>query len=368
LVLPRDPNPYQRLLYGEMQRLGVEITYLGELTSWRTVNLLLLPLEMVARRAAGARLIHLHWVFAFALPGSIRGRLSRTMAYVWFLAWLRLCRVLGMHLVWTAHNVLPHRPVFADDVAARRALVKASDLVLAHSQSALVGLSALGAVARKTAVIPHGPIAPLLPAAALRIPGTGGKPRQFLFLGRVQEYKGVEDLLAAFLDIPDELGAHLTVAGQCDEPSLQARLYALARNGGERIVLRLERVPDEEVTILLAASDVVVLPFRCVTTSGSAMLALSHGRPLIVPDLASLADLPEQAVLRYGGGVQALVTALTRLAAADDDILAAMSAAARGYAFCTTWQEIAATTYDEMLAVLGRVPEPETRRRELRAL
>jgi glycosyltransferase involved in cell wall biosynthesis len=368
LVLPRDPNPYQRLLYGEMQRLGVEITYLGELTSSRTVNLLLLPLEMAARRAAGARLIHLHWVFAFALPGSIRCPPLRTVAYIWFLVWLRLCRVLGLHLVWTAHNVLPHRPVFTDDVSARRELVKASDLVIAHSQSALVGLSALGAVARKTAVIPHGPIGPLLPATPLRIPGTGGRPRRFLFLGLVQEYKGVEDLLAAFLAMPDEVGAHLTVAGQCDEPRLRSRLLALARNGGERIVLRLERVPEEEVTPLLTASDVVVLPFRRVTTSGSAMLALSHGRPLIVPDLASLADLPEQAVFRYGGGVQALIAALTRLAGADDDTLAAMSAAARGYASTMTWQEIAAKTLIEMLAVLGRVPEPEARRRPLGAL
>jgi hypothetical protein len=149
---------------------------------------------------------------------------------------------------------------------------------------------------------------------------------------------------------------------------LRSRLLALARSGGERIVLRLERVPEEEVTPLLTASDVVVLPFRRVTTSGSAMLALSHGRPLIVPDLASLADLPEQAVFRYGGGVQALIAALTRLAGADDDTLAAMSAAARGYASTMTWQEIAAKTLIEMLAVLGRVPEPEARRRPLGAL
>ena len=43
---------------------------------------------------------------------------------------------------------------------------------------------------------------------------------------------------------------------------------------------------------LLDRADVVVLPFRQVTTSGSAILALYHGKPLIVPDLAALADLP----------------------------------------------------------------------------
>ena len=61
---------------------------------------------------------------------------------------------------------------------------------------------------------------------------------------------------------------------------------------------------------MLAAADVVVLPFRRVTTSGSAMLALSHGRPLIVPDLPGLADLPDEAVLRYDGGVPELIAAI----------------------------------------------------------
>jgi hypothetical protein len=153
LVLPRDPNPYQRLLYSEMQSLGVRVSYLGELTPSRTLNLCLLPLETAARRMTGARLIHLHWVFAFALPGAGRLPVMRRLAYIWFLAWLRICRMLGMHLIWTAHNVLPHQPVFADEVSARRALVRASDLVLAHSPSTLAELAGLGAVARSSAVI-----------------------------------------------------------------------------------------------------------------------------------------------------------------------------------------------------------------------
>jgi glycosyltransferase involved in cell wall biosynthesis len=366
LALPRDPNPYQDLLYGEMQRLGIQITYIGELTPSRTLNLLLLPLELGARRIAGARLIHLHWVFAFILPGARRFPVMRRVAHVWFLTWLQTCRMLGMHLVWTAHNVLPHAPVFADDVAARRALVEASDLVLAHSQSALVELAALGAVARRSAIIQHGPMAST-GATALGVPGARGEPHRFLFFGRVQEYKGVDDLLAAFIAMPDDVPAHLTVAGHCDDPGLRSRLNALAQKGGDRVALRLERAPEEEVAQLLDAADVVVLPFRRVTTSGSAMLALSHGRPLIVPDLPGLAELPDQAVLRYDGSIPALIGAMTRLARASAQTLAAMSAAAVGYASRTTWREVAETTKAEMLLVLGDAPEPSACRRAVRA-
>jgi hypothetical protein len=171
LVFPRDANPYQSLLYGEMRRLGVQVSYLGELTPIQTLNRLLLPLEIVARRLAGARVLHLHWVFTFAFPGARGFPPMRGVAQAWFLVVLRVSRMVGMHLVWTAHNVLPHEPVFADDVAARRALVEASDLVLVHSRSTLDELAALGAVPRRYAVIPHGPIGPSL--AGVTTPGCG---------------------------------------------------------------------------------------------------------------------------------------------------------------------------------------------------
>jgi glycosyltransferase involved in cell wall biosynthesis len=357
LVLPRDPNPYQRLLYGEMERLGVRVTYIGSLTRSQTLNVLLLPLEVAAHRVAGARLIHLHWVFAFALPGTRQLPTLRRVAHVWFLIWLRTCQVLGMHLLWTAHNVLPHGPVFANDVSARRALVEASDLVVAHSQSALDELTALGAVPRRSVVIWHGPLGPARFASLPGDHGASRMERRFLFFGGVHEYKGVDDLLTAFAALPDDIVAHLTVAGKCEDPRLRSRLYALARQAGDRVLLRLERVPDEEVGQILAAADVVVLPFKQVTTSGSAMLALSHGRPLVIPDLPGLADLPSQAVLRYNGEVPALVTAMVQLARSDDEILAAMSAAARRYACRVTWQEIAQRTLAEMYSVLGDVRE-----------
>lgn len=357
LVLPRDPNPYQRLLYSEMRRLGAQVTYIGELTSSRTLNLLLLPLETAIRRIAGARLIHLHWVFIFAFPGTRRFEVMRRVAYIWFLLWLRTCRILGMRLVWTVHNVLPHRLVFADDVSARRALVEASHLVLAHSQSALGELAALGVVPRRSAVIQHGPIVPP-PTASLRTPGTSGPVRRFLFFGRIEEYKGVDEVLVAFAAMPYDIAAHLTVAGQCDDPRLRAHLCDLAAAAGVRVVLRLERIGEAEVAELLSSADVVVLPFRQVTTSGSAMLALSYGRPLIVPKLAGLADLPDQAVVRYDGGLPALIDALVCMARADSESLATMSAAAFRYAGGITWQEIAERTFIEMLSCSATSGKP----------
>lgn len=367
LALPRDPNPYQELLYSEMRRMDCQITYIGDLTCSHTLNLLLLPLEVAAHRLVGARLIHLHWVFSFALPGGRRFPFTRLLAYTWFLVWLRACRILGMRLVWTAHNVLPHEQVFADDMSARRALVKSSDLVLVHSQAALAELAAFGARVRKSAVIRHGPMVPVLPARSVRANGSDDGLRRFLFFGRIEAYKGVDDLIAAFAGLAGDVAARLTVAGQCSDPELRSRLHALARSAGARVTLRLERVPDEDVPLLLTAADAVVLPFRRVTTSGSAMLALSYSRPLIVPDLPGLADLPDQAVLRYEGGVPGLIEALGSLARADEDTLTAMSAAASRYASGITWHDIAGQTLVEMHSILGRATQARACRLTLRA-
>jgi glycosyltransferase involved in cell wall biosynthesis len=354
LAFPRDElNPYQRLLYTEMSRLGARVTYLGRLTPSHTLNVLLLPAELAARRAAGFRLVHLHWVFDFCLPGSSRLPLLRRLAQLWFLLWLRTVRALGMRLVWTAHNVLPHGRAFADDVSARRALVRASDLVLAHSPLVLDELAGLGAAPRRSAVVPHGPLGPAGSATPLRIPGSGDGVRELLFFGRVEEYKGVDDLLAAMAALPGDARVRLTVAGQCDDPALRSRLRVLARAASGRVILRLERVPDNEVTGLLAASDVVVLPFRRITTSGTVMLALAHGRPLLVPDMAALAHLPPQAVIRYDGSMPSLVAALASAAHAAPPALAAMSTAATAYASGISWPEIAARTLAEMAALLG---------------
>jgi hypothetical protein len=82
------------------------------------------------------------------------------------------------------------------------------------------------------------------------------------------------------------------------------------------------------------------------------MAALCHGRPLLVPDLPTLADLPRDAVARYSGGAPALTAALARLARADRETLAAMSQAAGCYAATVTWPDIAHQTLAAMVSVL----------------
>jgi hypothetical protein len=92
---------------------------------------------------------------------------------------------------------------------------------------------------------------------------------------------------------------------------------------------------------MLRAVDIVVLPFRTVTNSGSVVLAMGHGRVVVVPDLPGLRDLPDCAVVRYDGSVPDLRRTLQELADAPPDRLAQVGAAATTYVATLSWGEAA---------------------------
>jgi glycosyltransferase involved in cell wall biosynthesis len=348
VVLPRSWNPYQRLLYDEFTRAGHSVRYGGQLTPSHTLNVLLLPAELIACRVAGWHVLHIHWVFWFDFPGSSRFPFIRRVGQAWFSFVLVVSRAIGMRVVWTAHNVLPHRRVFHDEIAARRRLVHASELVLAHTREALDGLERIGITPRRSALVKLGPLSPEVDASSLRPPGAGRSELKLLFFGQVLEYKGVEDLLEALTQIPSSAPVSVLVAGPCPDSALRDRLQLAARCA-ERVTLRLERVPDDEVTDLLAAADIVVLPFRQVTTSSSVLLAMGHGRVLVLPDLPAFDDLPRDAVVFYDGSVAGLRDVIIDAAQWSSERLQELGAAANAYVGTLSWSDTARQT----LAAIG---------------
>ena len=80
---------------------------------------------------------------------------------------------------------------------------------------------------------------------------------------------------------------------------LRRSLVERSADLGETVSLRLEYLDDAELLRLLADADVLVYPFRRITTSGSVMLGLAAGRPVVVPDLPAFRDLPAEATYRY---------------------------------------------------------------------
>jgi glycosyltransferase involved in cell wall biosynthesis len=322
LATPMDPNPYQELLHQRLRTRGVEVRYLEGPTGSHTVNLALAPLVLAWWRLRGYRLVHLHWVYGFSLPWARNRRWAPRCMQRWFGFWLWGCRALGLRLVWTAHNVLPHEPVFADDPAARRLLMDYCEAVIAHSHETAAELRQYGA--RNIVVA---------------------------FVGSLHPYKGVDLLIDAVAMLPPEPSTRLVVAGECSDGDYRRLLETAARRAGDRVCLSLERVPDDELQVFLGAADVAAFPFRSVTNSGSVLLALGFGVPVVIPDLPELAGIPAAAAIRYFGGVSDLAHALRRVSTAAESERRERATAATAFASAQSWDDVAEAT----LAVYAQV-------------
>jgi glycosyltransferase involved in cell wall biosynthesis len=356
VVFPRNPtNPYQRLLYDEVRALGVECSYVGAPTPSQTLNLLLLPCFLVGARLRAFRVLHIHWMYLFAPPWVRHVPFARYAMEAWALVCLQWARVVGYRLVWTAHNIVPNSQVFANDPVARRRLVRRVDAVIAHGESAVPALAALGA--RSVDVIPAGSYVGEYPdsigrAEARTILGLGQGDRVVVFVGAIAPYKGVDSLLEAALGLPPELCLRIVVAGRCDDPALLGHLRSLAV-ASPRVLARFGHVPDEQMQVYFRGADVAVLPYRRITNSGSAILALSFGVPLLIPALPELADIPLDVAVRYEPGRTALEQALAQVATLGADVLSQLSENARRFSTSLSWAAAAAATLDVYRRVMG---------------
>ena len=344
IAFPRDPNPYQELLYTPMREKGVSVAYLEGPTSSQTLNLLCMPFALLRRRIGGATVFHLHWTYLFTLPWAHNPFGQRIMG--WYFAFmLRLIKLYGYKLVWTAHNVLPHAPQFANDVSARRLLAYRADSIIAHSQSAKDQLvRVVSALPSKITVIPHGNYQDVYPNTVPRDEARDSlllpkKAFVALFLGKIETYKNIPALLDTALAIPE---LHVVVAGSCNDAALTRRLRAYEQKLGKRLQLHFGYVPEARVQYFYNAADVTVLPFSEVSTSGSVLLSLTFGTPIIAPRLGGLNDVPNTVGYLYD---PEQTDALERtLRAAMRGPLTAKRRGAYRYVASLSWTRIAATT------------------------
>jgi glycosyltransferase involved in cell wall biosynthesis len=159
-----------------------------------------------------------------------------------------------------------------------RVVAKLASVVLVHGREAVYVVSDLYGISEtKLRVLHHGNYAHILKPSSIE---TDNKSRRFLFFGLIRPYKGIPELLRNFRAL--QSGAQLHIAGKVSDTSLQTEIRELAARDN-RVTLSLSFVSDAELKRLLAWCQVVVLPYRDVFTSGSLLMALTAGRPVVVP-------------------------------------------------------------------------------------
>lgn len=239
---------------------------------------------------AEAKIFHILWNNKFEF-------LDRTLLMLYY-------KVLGKKIVLTAHNVNAGQRDSNDSLLNRSTLrvqYLLADHVFVHTEKMkLELLRDFGVRDGAVSVIPFGinnsvPHTELTPAEAKRRLGIKRDERAILFFGAIRPYKGLEHLVAAFQRIaPKNEGYRLVIAG---EPRKGAEQYlhdiqeSIERDSSrERVIQKIEYIPDSETELYFKAADVLVLPYTHVFQSGVLFLAYNFGLPVIVSDVGSFRD------------------------------------------------------------------------------
>jgi len=204
-------------------------------------------------------------------------------------------RMRGGKIIWTMHNFGAHeaRHPKLERWFWRQFIPRVDGAISLSGAGLAMALERFPRLREAaTTVIPHGHYRAQYPAAEGGARDRLGIPRDAkvaMFFGAVRNYKNVDGLARAFRGVADRR-AVLFVAGKPNLAELAAKIEAEAALD-RRILLKFEFVADEDVTTYLSAADVVVLPYRDVLNSGSALLALSCNRPVLVPARGSMGEL-----------------------------------------------------------------------------
>jgi beta-1,4-mannosyltransferase len=267
------------------------------------------PVDVIFKRID---ILHIHWPNSvFWGVGSVVGGFRALLA-LFSLLLLKLRRV---KIVWCVHNLEPHNDggrIFALFWRSyQNMIVNLIDGFVTLSPSTVeLARNKLRGLAHKPGTFiwhPDYRVRSELPHRCVWR-NTNGIPvsaKAIALIGQIRPYKGVEELIDCFSQTNDS-SLRLIIAGGPENQSYSDKISALARKD-DRIILKLSSLSEEELSSLVLASDVIVLPYRKIFHSGSIIYALSCGKPVITAASAYAMDLRDQVGWRwlhlYEGGL-----------------------------------------------------------------
>ncbi|MEJ2416608.1 MAG: glycosyltransferase family 4 protein [Exilibacterium sp.] len=275
----RHQNPYNFLLY---QAMGEECR-VSEFDGRKF-------------RIDGADILHMHW--PKPLQDQRRWRMRWRCGRL-LLAFDRL-HAQGRKLVWTIHNLHPHKSMHSDLVEGfMQKLVAKTDGLIFHSADNRDEFLLAYPEAEKipATVIPHmhyGNLYDIEDREQARRRWSIGKEEWVLgVFGKIRPHKGVETLVRLMEQVLKQQSGkswRLFLADSPGETSISKELKYHLDSEPSTIHL-LRHIEEQEISSLFASFDVVILPYEQILNSGTALLALSLGRPIVAPEIGSLPDL-----------------------------------------------------------------------------
>ncbi|MEG4455094.1 tetratricopeptide repeat protein [Microcoleus sp. N9_A1] len=317
----RKTNPYQTLLYSHKPENCVIKT--------GNIDEAIQELKSQENSSEPRKLIfHLHWT-SFVLAPANTPETAEALKND-FLQKLLEFLLKGGILMWTVHNILPHDCHYQQqEIALRTAIAAMASKIHIHSEKSLPEIEEVFPIPReKVQIIHHGHYLGFYQNHVSRDTARkrfGFQPKDivFLFLGQIRPYKGIDDLLSAFVEIQKDFpNAHLLIAGKPVHPIKKGAIAAKAKLFPNITVIE-ESLPDDELQWFFNAADAVVFPYRKILTSGSVLTALSFNRPVIAPNVGMIAEIVRDeynGFIYQLGNVKSLAKAMSKMAQINPEI------------------------------------------------
>lgn len=249
-------------------------------------------------QAKSGDIVHIHWMHHAYQNRNPLLFIVKSFIFVLTMMYLKLRNI---QLVWTIHNLYPHNAKYHTMERFMRRLICSfcSKLIVASESIKRKVIAEFDVPAEKLFVVKHGHYLGVYKRNGINyreVYDISEDADVYLFLGAIKAYKGVEDLIEAFNAVKTKQ-SYLIIAGKADQ---EMQDYLNGVQDLNNIILELRFIPNELIADLISAVDVMVMPYKEITTSGSAILGLSFKKLIVMPNNDFIDEyFKEDMVVRY---------------------------------------------------------------------
>jgi len=270
---------------------------------------------------------------------------------------IRLLKVLGLNLVYTAHNVMPHERRFYTKSLFSK-IYSVMDGIIVHNKNDEQEIGRTFDLSKpKVCTIPHGSYLFFEDEAiskkdAMDELGIHGDFKTVLFFGYISEDKGLRYLIEAFAGVAKKVPCKLVIAGESVEDFSTYEGLISKLGIAQDVILDLDYIPLNRVKRYFTSADVVVLPYVKPYHDVMAQVAHAFGKPAVVTGRSGIVEDGGSGYIVKPKSSAELEKAIAKILS-DDEIRKKMGRRAKRIADANSWDKVAKRTmeiYDSILS------------------
>lgn len=234
--------------------------------------------------------LHFNWIEDNATDESLNGRLK---CYL-LLIFMRLFHLIGGKLFWTMHNVKSHNATSDYQPNFIYKMLRNIDGVVIHSKQTIDILKNIYHYnEKKILYVPHGNFCKVMDPY-ISMPSEYSDSIHYLYFGSISEYKGVTKLIEAYRLFSNNRNTKLLICGKVNKEALKEKIVSLSVTL-DSVSLDLSFIDNKKLGEYISWSDVIVLPYEkeSMQNSGSAIMAFSCGKPVIIPEFGYINEIKD---------------------------------------------------------------------------